>query len=341
VEPLLTNVLRSVSRAFYLSIQVLPRGCRDPIATGYLLARAADTIADSQSISPGERRLALQDYAELLLGANPEAHERLQRCTLHSKGLSASETSLMERLPEVVRLADELPSEDRKSVLRVVDTLIQGMSNDLRNFPPEDTGKVTALPRPAELEQHLFLAAGCVGDFWTEILTRHVPALRDWQNRADLHKISVEFGKALQLTNVLRDLAADLRDGRCYLPQNQLAECKLDPVDLLNSENCDRARPVFDHWLAQAILYYDSARRYVLSIPGSQLRLRLSVLWPCLIGLATLERLAGANWLESKRVKVSRGWVYRTVLLSLLVGRSDKLADAWLRRSIARVARTK
>ena len=41
------EVLRSVSRSFYLSLRVLPKPLRDPLSLAYLLARATDTIADT------------------------------------------------------------------------------------------------------------------------------------------------------------------------------------------------------------------------------------------------------------------------------------------------------
>src|SRR5258707_13271546 len=55
---LLGPLLKGVSRSFYLTLRVLPAGMRDPIGLAYLLARAADTIADTSLISP-EQRLAL------------------------------------------------------------------------------------------------------------------------------------------------------------------------------------------------------------------------------------------------------------------------------------------
>src|SRR6201992_2784889 len=55
---LLGPLLKGVSRSFYLTLRVLPTGMRDPIGLAYLLARAADTIADTSLISP-EQRLAL------------------------------------------------------------------------------------------------------------------------------------------------------------------------------------------------------------------------------------------------------------------------------------------
>ena len=43
---ILKSVLKGVSRSFYLTMRVLPKNLREPIGLAYLLARAADTIAD-------------------------------------------------------------------------------------------------------------------------------------------------------------------------------------------------------------------------------------------------------------------------------------------------------
>src|SRR5206468_357177 len=47
---LLGDLLRQVSRSFYLSLAVLPGPLREPIGLAYLLARAADTVADTRLI---------------------------------------------------------------------------------------------------------------------------------------------------------------------------------------------------------------------------------------------------------------------------------------------------
>ena len=54
-ERLLTDLLRGVSRAFYLTLRVLPRGLREPMGLAYLLARAADTIGRTASSTSAGR----------------------------------------------------------------------------------------------------------------------------------------------------------------------------------------------------------------------------------------------------------------------------------------------
>ena len=64
--PELLPLLKRVSRAFYLSIRVLPDPVRRPVALAYLLARAADTIADTAAVSPDERLKSLLAFRRIL-----------------------------------------------------------------------------------------------------------------------------------------------------------------------------------------------------------------------------------------------------------------------------------
>src|SRR5580704_437517 len=54
-EAELFALLKGVSRSFYISVRFLPSRIRLAIALGYLLARASDTIADTNQLPPAER----------------------------------------------------------------------------------------------------------------------------------------------------------------------------------------------------------------------------------------------------------------------------------------------
>ena len=50
---LIGPLLRDVSRSFYLTLRVLPNAVRPQISVAYLLARASDTIADTDAVQIG------------------------------------------------------------------------------------------------------------------------------------------------------------------------------------------------------------------------------------------------------------------------------------------------
>ena len=321
---MLTALLRGVSRSFYLTMRALPGPVRGQIGLAYLLARTADTIADTATLPPDERLARLLAFRAQVQGAEgswtvPEAEDPAER-------------RLLEAAPRALALLDQTAEADRARIRSVVITLSEGMEMDLRTFPTVESGDIGALADRAALDRYIYLVAGCVGEFWTEMTMAHDRALRHWDAEASA-AAGVRFGKALQLTNVLRDTPRDLRKGRCYLPADELAALGLAPSDLLRPESSERAWPVAASLVRLALEHYAAAESYILAIPRRALRLRLAALWPALIGLRTLEALArNSRWLDPARpAKISRGAVYRIMARSFVVAPSNTAVRGWMR----------
>jgi farnesyl-diphosphate farnesyltransferase len=330
---LLGELLKNVSRSFYLSLRVLPSGLQAPVGLAYLLARAADTIADTQLVPPPQRLELLLAFRTQVKG--PAAEQKANRIAgaLSSQQADPHERRLLQSLAPALALLEALEEKDRAAVRQVVTVLTTGMEQDLAIFPLETSGQLAALQTPADLDRYIYLVAGCVGEFWTKITIAHIPALRGW-NEPVMSACGIRFGKALQMTNVLRDCPKDLRNGRCYLPRERLQAYGLTPEDLLKPENSARARPLLLELLRVTQGHYQEARRYILALPRRCLRLRLACLWPVVIGLGTLERLAKTkNWLDpAQRVMVPQGEVNRMLVLAPLTVWSNTLARRWMRK---------
>ena len=344
-ERLLTSVLKGVSRSFYLSIRILPRGMREPVAVAYLLARAADTIADTRALPPAQRLENLLAFRECVTTPSSfeAAAEIAGKLAALPDEVSDSERVLLASAGRLFSLLNSLPDNDREQVRRVVVTLTRGMELDLSTFPQEDSGVLAALASPEQLDWYTYLVAGCAGEFWTREAMLHDPRLAAW-DAGEMTGLGVRFGKALQLTNVLRDAPRDLRNGRCYLPAGDLAAVGLAPQDLLEPANTARARAVLVPWIRTALGHFDAAEAYLLATPKTCVRLRLAALWPILLGLATLERLASnPAWLDPARPsRVRRRWVYGMMARSVVAVRSDTLVRRWihgLRRRVERALR--
>ena len=346
---LLQEVLKGVSRSFYLTLRVLPKNLREPVGLAYLLARTADTISDQRAGFTGQRAgftgARLEGLAVLRAQvAGPADFGVLGELTsqLMGEGLSSpKERALFGSLVECFALLESLDEADREQVRWVVTTLTQGMEMDLTSFPSADLAGLAALPNAASLDRYTYLVAGCVGEFWTNLTAAHDPGLKGW-DLAKMAEIGVRFGKALQLTNVLRDIPRDLRNGRCYLPADELLAAGLTPKDLLDPANEVRARRVLLPWMATALDHFQAAEEYLTAIPRRSARLRLACLWPLLLGLATLARLAhSGKWLDPETTtKVSRRWVYGMMFFSLPAVCSNTLLRFWIKRLRRQVERS-
>jgi farnesyl-diphosphate farnesyltransferase len=130
----------------------------------------------------------------------------------------------------------------------------------------------------------------------------------------------VRFGKGLQLTNIVKDIARDLRIGRCYVPESMLAEVELKPADLLVEANLPKFRPVLNRLITQAAEHLDEGWTYTMSIPVSEIRQRLACIWPIILAGETLKRVAVAQDLlnPAVNVKVPRSVVYRVMAITTL-----------------------
>jgi farnesyl-diphosphate farnesyltransferase len=286
---LLDEVLRQVSRSFYLSLKILSPAVREPIALAYLLARAADTVADTRVVPRPQRLRHLETLRAAYAGTTTDVTALVTACAAHQA--DPAERRLLERMDEALARLRALPDGDRDAVRSVLGTLTSGMTFDLTRFPGEDAAGLAALDTLDELDHYTYLVAGCVGPFWTALHVAHRPRLAGW-DVADRSTQAIRFGKALQMTNVLRDVPRDLRAARCYLPARELEALGLQPSDLLDRASTPRARPLLQRLITLTLEHYDVAWRYTLAIPRAEWRMRLACAWPLLIGLGTLAALA-------------------------------------------------
>lgn len=117
------------------------------------------------------------------------------------------------------------------------DDLIRGVEADL---------DILRYPTFEALEQYCYRVASVVGLLSIRIFGYQDPACE---------KYAVALGKALQLTNILRDVRNDAQRGRIYLPTDVLRQAGVSEADILAC----RYSPQF---LAAAKVVADRARHY-------------------------------------------------------------------------------
>lgn len=332
----LDPILKGVSRSIFLTLQVAPRGMRPSLGVGYLFCRAADTIADTRLLSPERRLECLSRFRAQFEATTPDFDAVRQLSEqVGSPQLIPEEHQLLLRLSECFQFYLHLTPPDRDRLRRLVTTLTTGMEMDLSYFPSEETGAIKALACDSDLDLYTYYVAGCVGEFWTELQVAHVGSLRHWnlEQRCDQ---GIRFGKALQMTNILRDLDKDLGLGRCYLPQSRLDSAGVTMEELGRGEGRERLRPLLDFYLRHTLDLYQTAWDYVLAIPRRSLQLRLACTWPLLIGLRTLDLLATheSPYAVGTHHKITRQETYSLIREATWRGLSNRGLDRLFRRLI-------
>ncbi|TKB62826.1 MAG: squalene/phytoene synthase family protein [Nitrospira sp.] len=312
---LLRDLLKQVSRLFYTTLVVVPANVRDQVGLAYLFARAADTIADTELIDRPRRLGFLNRLREQFVRESIDWTEvRAIQEVVGPLQQDSAERILLERLDECFRLFLDFSSDDRQRIQRLMITLTQGMDMDLSVFPGASVADLTALKTPDDLDRYTYHVAGCVGEFWTDLMCAHRKALANW-NIQQMSDVGVRFGKGLQLTNIVKDIAHDLKNGRCYIPEMMLDEAGLKPHDLLQQTNLPRFRPVLRKLIRLAVEHLDQGWLYTMAIPRYETRLRLACMWPILSAGESLKLVMNSPDLlnPAVKVKIPRSKVYQIV----------------------------
>lgn len=328
---LLFQILPRVSRSFYLSLRILPKALRRPIGLAYLFCRAADTITDTRILLRDHRLECLGQYRAAFFAKNFSDSQALQtvlQTDLAPHQENKAERELLMHVEDCFTFFATLSPSDQARIRELVLTLTQGMQMDLTVFPSGEEGQIGVLETRHALDQYTYFVAGCVGEFWTKVSLDHIPSLRHW-NTEEMCRLAVRFGKGLQLTNILRDMAQDLKIGRCYLPHTDLAALGIEPTQLLQTATIEQVRPLLDELLDLTLSYYQDGWAYTQAIPRREWQMRLACAWPLLIGASTLRLLRSSPSLldPSVRLKIPRSRVYRLLLGSLV--------SVWSNRTLA------
>ena len=112
----LNDLLRATSRSFYLTMRILPAKIRPQINLAYLLARATDTIADTELVPPDQRLDALQKLCERILS---QTSAPLNFGELARQQGSPAEKLLLEKVEDSLAALQNFSTDDQKLIRAV------------------------------------------------------------------------------------------------------------------------------------------------------------------------------------------------------------------------------
>jgi phytoene synthase len=188
--------------------------------------------------------------------------------------------------------------------------LIKGMELDLSK---------TRYETFEELREYCYLVASSVGLICRQIFGYKNDTTRDY---------AINLGIALQLTNILRDVAEDARRGRIYLPREDLARFGCTEEDIL----CCRYTPEFVNLMRfecqRASGYFDSARD-ALRNEDKRTFFAARIMWS--IYAHTLRSIMRSNYnVFERRISISK---LMKLLITFRYWLSNTLKYSWLGRS--------
>jgi len=197
VDRTAAGVMASVARTFDLATRFLPADLRRDVRRLYLVLRTLDDLVDTADPGAGSRVALVENWADATWAEGTAADGN------PSQGPEA---------PILEDLAGRYPSLPRDAV----SDFCAGMRADLAG-PRHQTDD--------ELAVYCYQVAGTVGRLMASLLGT-APG-----HEAEADRAARALGTAMQRTNILRDLVEDARNGRVYLPLEELRDAGLDVSD--------------------------------------------------------------------------------------------------------------
>ncbi|KNA22678.1 hypothetical protein SOVF_031960, partial [Spinacia oleracea] len=119
---------------------------------------------------------------------------------------------------------------------------------------------VQRFPLDITLELYCYYVAGTVG-----LMTVPIAGIspHSVSSTESIYEAALSLGTALQLNNILRDVAEDALVGRVYLPQDELREFGLTDRDIFSRNVSERWREFTKKQIERARYYYDLAEQGV------------------------------------------------------------------------------
>lgn len=259
--------------SFYYSFLVLPPRKRRAIVAVWDFCRAVDDAVD-EVVPDEEWHGGLSEAAR----ARAAREVELWRTEL-AAAYSGVPTTVQGRNLQPFISEFNLPE-------RRFSELIDGVAMDLQH---------ARYPTFEDLAEYCRRVASSVGLICVEIFGYRDPAARDYAE---------SLGMALQLTNIIRDIGADLRRGRVYLPADDLARFGATEDDLRRGVVTPQVRALLKFEGDRAREYY---RRAAAQLPDSD---RKSLVAAEIMGgiyFEILKRIERAGYdVFSRRIRVPR-----------------------------------
>lgn len=220
------GVARREAKNFYPSFRLLPAGQRQSMCALYAFMRRTDDLADDDQRAPEARRIALDAWRRRLLQE------------VSGEGPIVSDLADWRGWPALADTARRFGIA-RGLLLDVID----GVAMDLEPH---------SLDTNEDLCKYCYHVAGAVG----------LCCIAIWGFESDggrAESLAVATGRALQVTNIVRDVAEDARDGRVYLPGEDMARFGVTEADLTANRAIEPLRRLLAFEAARAYDDYRSA----------------------------------------------------------------------------------
>lgn len=304
------SLTQKFAKSFYFTTQFLPSQHKPAIYAIYAFCRYTDNLVDEpeqfESTAQIEQKLSIwqkkvdQLFEKSDQNSNLDLNPKDSQISKENSTINQNNSGKNEE-EEMILLALQRVIWDYNLNKNLLFDLFKGAKQDLyqKSYQSFD-----------ELDEYCYLVAGVVGLMLVSI----VGYSKEYHHK--VLEFANKMGKALQITNILRDIKEDFSRGRIYLPQEDLDKFGYSKEDLANGIVNENFKNLLKYYIKKARKEFTEAwEGFDFLLSGGKLALKSA----CRIYIQILNQIEKADYdVFSNRVSTSYATKINLLLQQIL-----------------------
>ncbi|AAS53815.1 AFR444Cp [Eremothecium gossypii ATCC 10895] len=293
------QLLQRTSRSFAAVIMELHPELRNAVMLFYLILRALDTVEDDMTISPKVKVPLLREFDQKL---------KLDTWSFDGNAKTEKDRDVLVEFSTILAEFHKLKPEYQQ----VIADITHKMGNGMADYILDEKFNLSGLETIQDYDRYCHYVAGLVGDGLTHLIMLakfSSPGL--YYDSPDLYE---SMGLFLQKTNIIRDYAEDLADGRSFWPKEIWSHYADDLASFSKPENATAGVYCINHLVLNALGHVQHVLTYLASL-REQSSFQFCAI-PQVMAIATLALVFGNERVLQTSVKIRKGTTCYLILKS-------------------------
>ncbi|SCV03805.1 LANO_0G06370g1_1 [Lachancea nothofagi CBS 11611] len=293
------QLLTKTSRSFAAVIMELHPELRNAIMLFYLILRALDTVEDDMTIDSQVKVPLLREFDSKL---------DLEDWSFDGNAPTEKDRCVLVEFPCILKELHKLKPEYQK----VIKEITHKMGNGMASYILDENFNLNGVSTIKDYNLYCHYVAGLVGDGLTQLIV-----LANFGSQ-DLYTESAQtfesMGLFLQKTNIIRDYAEDLEDGRSFWPQEIWSLYANKLVDFSKPEHTQAGVHCINHLVLNALGHIEDVLLFLSSV-HEQSSFQFCAI-PQVMAIATLAMVFNNPVVLHENVKIRKGTTCYLILKS-------------------------
>ncbi len=275
------EALKKVSRSFAVVIQQLPDELKDPVCLFYLILRGLDTVEDDMNIDTSIKKDMLLSFADRI---------NKEEFILENVGDTQDYQDLMLHFDKVVRVYQQLSPAYKEVITDITNEMAIGMNKYAHE----------TVESYEDWNDYCYYVAGLVGIGLSRLF---LASKLETSPKLQSNELSNEMGLFLQKTNIIRDFAEDLEQGRIFWPEESWKNKANTLKELQANEKSGLA--ALNEVVINAFEHVPACLEFLECLDNQKVFRFCAI--PQLMAIATLKALYNNPDVLHKNVKIRKG----------------------------------